>query len=174
MRTRRRAAAVGVMALCLSSGSGWSTHAQTGSAVPTTAQRKVAMATKASGTFDVKINPQPNDEAVGDPTVGRMAIDKRFHGDLDATSKGQMLSSGSADGSGVYVAIERVAGTLQGRRGTFALHHTGIMTRGTPQLTIAVVPDSGTGDLVGLNGTMGITIADGKHSYEFEYTLPDR
>jgi len=127
---------------------------------------------KASGTFDVKINPQPHDDAVGDPTVGRMSIDKQFHGDLEGTSKGEMLTAGSADGSGVYVAIERVTGTVQGRRGTFALHHTGIMTRGTPKLTITVVPDSGTGELVGLGGTMGITIVDGKHLYDFEYTLP--
>ncbi len=123
---------------------------------------------KASGTFAVTINPQPHVDGVGDPTVGRMSLDKQFHGDLEGTSKGQMLTAGSA----VYVAIERFDGRLQGRRGTFALHHTGIMTRGTPQLTITVVPDSGTAALVGLAGTMGITIADGKHLYDFEYTLP--
>jgi Protein of unknown function (DUF3224) len=126
----------------------------------------------ASGTFDVKINPQPHIDGVGDPTVGRMSLDKQFHGDLEGTSKGQMLTAGSAEGSGVYVAIERFDGTLQGRRGTFALHHTGIMTRGAPQLTITVVPDSGTAELVGLAGKMGITIADGKHLFDFEYTLP--
>jgi hypothetical protein len=127
---------------------------------------------KASGAFDVKINPQQDDDRVGDPTVGRMSLEKQFHGDLEGTSRGQMLTAGSADTSGVYVAIERVTGTLQDRRGTSALHHAGIMTRGTPKLTINVVPDSGTGELAGLAGTMGITIVAGKHLYDFEYTLP--
>jgi len=138
---------------------------------PSTAHaREHAVTQHASGTFDVNLAPQPTDA----PGISRMSLDKQFHGDLEATSKGEMLANGSASGSGVYVAMEVVTGTLHGRSGSFALHHTGIMTRGTPQLTIAVVPDSGTGDLVGLNGTMGITIADGKHSYEFEYTIPDR
>jgi hypothetical protein len=102
-----------------------------------------------------------------------MSIDKQFHGDLEATSKGQMLTAGTeVQGSAGYVAIERVSGTLGGRSGTFALQHSGTMTRGEPQLSITVVPDSGTGQLVGLAGTMLITIADGKHSYGFDYTLP--
>jgi hypothetical protein len=102
-----------------------------------------------------------------------MSIDKQFHGDLEATSKGQMLTAMTdvKDSAG-YVAIERVNGTLNGRSGTFALQHTGTMTRGEPQLVITVVPDSGTGQLVGLTGKMTITIADGKHSYGFDYTLP--
>ncbi len=101
-------------------------------------------------------------------------MDKQFHGDLEATSKGQMLATTTdVKGSAGYVALERVSGTLQGRSGTFALQHNGTMTRGEPQLTITVVPDSGTGQLVGLAGTMTIAIAaDGKHSYGFEYTLP--
>lgn len=104
-----------------------------------------------------------------------MTIDKQIHGDLEGTSKGQMLTAGTAvTGSGVYVAIEKVSGTLHGRKGTFILHHTGVMTRGAPQLTITVVPDSGTGELEGLTGRMMINIADGKHSYDFEYTLPKR
>jgi hypothetical protein len=131
------------------------------------------MPTHASGTFEVKLNPQPSDDKVGDPTVGRMAIDKQFHGDLEGTSKGQMLTAMTdVKGSAGYVAIERVAGTVHGRSGTFALQHTGTMTRGAPQLSVTVVPDSGTGQLVGLAGTMEITIVDGKHFYEFEYTLP--
>jgi hypothetical protein len=131
------------------------------------------VATHARGTFDVKISPQPPQDNVGDPTVGRMSIDKQFHGDLEATSKGQMLTAGTeVQGSAGYVAIERVSGTLRGRGGTFALQHTGTMTRGEPQLSITVVPDSGTGQLVGLAGKMTITIAEGKHSYEFDYTLP--
>lgn len=102
-------------------------------------------------------------------------MDKRFHGDLEATSKGEMLTAGtSVEGSAGYVAIERVSGTLHGRRGTFVLQHSGTMTRGAPQLTITVVPDSGTNELVGLAGRMVITIADGKHSYDFEYTLAGR
>ena len=129
------------------------------------------MTNHASGTFDVKMSPQTDDQ-VGDPTVGRMALDKQFHGDIEGTSKGQMLAvSSEVPGSAGYVAMERVIGTLQGRKGTFALQHSATMTRGTPQLSITVVPDSGTDDLVGLAGNMTINIADGKHSYEFDYTL---
>jgi len=127
----------------------------------------------AAGPFDVKITPQPPEENVGDASVGRMALDKQFHGDLEAASKGQMLSTmGDVKGSAGYVAMERVSGTLRGRKGTFALQHTGTMTRGTPSLTITVVPDSGNGELVGLAGTMEIHIVEGKHSYDFSYTLP--
>jgi hypothetical protein len=133
-----------------------------------------ALTQHASGTFEVKLTPQPADEQVGDPIVGRLALDKQFHGDLDGTSKGQMLAVGTeVKGSAGYVAMERVNGTLHGRQGTFALQHSGTMTRGAPQLNVTVVPDSGTGQLVGLAGTMEIKIADGKHSYDLEYTLPD-
>jgi len=119
------------------------------------------------------LTPQPPEEKVGDPTVGRMAIDKQFHGGLEATSKGQILSTmGDVKGSAGYVAMERVSGTLHGRKGTFALQHSGTMTRGAPSLTITVVPDSGTGELVGLAGVMEIHIVEGKHSYDFAYTLP--
>jgi len=103
-----------------------------------------------------------------------MSIDKQFHGDLEATSKGEMLSAMTdTKGSAGYVAIERVTGKLQGRSGSFVLQHTGTMTRGEPQLTITVVPDSGSGQLVGLTGKMTIKITDGKHFYDFEYTLPE-
>lgn len=129
------------------------------------------MTTHASGTFEVKLNPQVDDK-IGDPAVGRLSIDKQFHGDLEGTSKGQMLATRTAvEGSAGYVAMERVNGTLNGRTGTFALQHSGTMTRGAPQLSVTVVPDSGTGQLVGLAGKMTINIADGKHSYDFEYTL---
>ena len=129
---------------------------------------------QASGTFEVKLNPQV-DEGVGDPTVSRMSIDKEFDGDLKGTSKGQMLAVGTdVKGSAGYVAMERVSGMLAGQSGTFALQHGGTMTRGVPQLSIKVVPDSGTGDLVGLAGEMTINIIDGKHLYEFEYTLDER
>ena len=133
-----------------------------------------AMATHASGTFDVKIIPLAADDKAADPTLGRMSIDKHLHGDLEGTSKGQMLTAVTdvKDSAG-YVAIERVTGTLRGRSGSFALQHSGTMTRGAPQLTITVVPDSGTGELLGLAGKLAIKMADGKHSYEFEYTLPE-
>ena len=124
---------------------------------------------RASGTFDVTLSPQ----AASDDSLSRMTLDKRFHGELDATSRGQMLAAGTAvNGSAGYVALERVTGTLGGRSGTFILQHSGTMTRGAPQLTISVVPDSGTDQLVGLAGTMTIIIANGLHSYQFEYTLP--
>jgi Protein of unknown function (DUF3224) len=128
----------------------------------------------ASGTFDVKVIPQPGDEKVGDPTVGRLSIDKEFHGDLEGTSKGQMLAVGTDfKGSAGYVAMERVNGTLHGQKGTFALQHSGTMTRGAPQLSVSVVPDSGTAQLADLAGTMEIKIVDGKHLYDLEYTLPE-
>jgi len=101
-----------------------------------------------------------------------MLIDKQIHGDLEATSKGQMLAAmTSVKGSAAYVAIEQVTGSLHGRNGTFILQHSATMTRGEPHMTVTVVPDSGTGDLVGLAGAMTILIADGKHSYTFEYSL---
>ena len=132
------------------------------------------MSTRATGTFDVKVTPQASDKGESAP-VGRMTIDKQFHGDLEGTSEGEMLTAMTAvKGSAGYVAIERVTGTLRGRKGTFALQHTGIMNRGTPSLTITVVPDSGTEQLAGLSGKMAILIAaDGKHSYEFDYTIDD-
>jgi hypothetical protein len=131
------------------------------------------MTTHASGTFDVTITPQAQDEAEGS-AIGRLTIDKQFHGDIEAHSKGQMLAAGTAtEGSAGYVAIEQAIGTLHGRRGTFMLQHNGTMARGAGQLAITVVPDSGTGQLVGLAGTMSITIVDGKHLYEFEYTLAE-
>jgi hypothetical protein len=129
----------------------------------------------ASGPFDVETTPQPEPEGSGSSTLGRLLLSKHFHGDLEATSEGQMLTAMTAvKGSAAYVAVERVTGTLAGRRGSFSLQHTGIMNRGVPQLTITVVPDSGTDDLAGLSGTMAIDIApDGKHSYRFDYTLTD-
>ena len=171
MKHRSRAAASVIAAICLSAGLGSLAHTRTYTSVADTIQKETPMTTHASGTFEVKLTPQ--DDKSGDATLGRMTIDKQIHGDLEATSKGQMLTAGTAvTGSGVYVAVEKVTGTLHGRKGTFILHHTGVMTRGAPQLTITVVPDSGTGELEGLTGKMNIIIADGKHSYEFEYTLP--
>src|SRR5207253_532281 len=105
--------------------------------------------------------------------IGRFLLDKQFHGDLEASSKGQMLGAGSpADGSGGYVAMEKVSGTLNGRKGSFALQHNGTMKGGVAEMNVVVVPGSGTDQLVGLEGKMTIIIADGKHSYQFEYALP--
>ena len=127
--------------------------------------------TPANGTFEVKLTPLAAYNT-DDTSAGRLSIDKQFHGDLEATSRGEMLSAGtSVKGSAGYVAIERVTGALRGRRGTFALQHSGTMTRGAPQLVITVVPDSGTADLTGIAGTMTIEIANGKHSYRLDYTL---
>ena len=132
------------------------------------------MMSTASGTFDVRLNPVAMEDESEGARLGRMSIDKQYHGDLAAAGKGEMLTANtSVEGSAGYVAIERVDGTLHGRRGTFVIQHDGLMARGAPQLTITVVPDSGTGQLAGLAGTMAITIAAGKHSYEFEYTLPE-
>lgn len=130
------------------------------------------MASRASGTFDVAITPQPLEHIADDAMLGMMSLDKRFQGDLVATSKGTMLSAMTdVSQSAGYVAIERVRGTLQGRSGTFVLQHSGSMDRGTQHLTITVVPDSGTDQLTGLMGEMTIAIVDGLHSYDFSYTL---
>ena len=127
------------------------------------------MTTHASGTFAVKMTPQAPDEGA---VVGRFLLNKQFHGDLEGTSKGEMLAISTAvPGSAGYVAMELVTGTLNGRTGTFALQHTGTMTRGTPELSVNVVPDSATGQLAGLSGKLDIRITDGKHSYEFDYDI---
>lgn len=126
----------------------------------------------ARGPFDVKLAPLEAYNQDAHAGLSRMSLDKQFHGDLDATGRGEMLSTGSASGSGGYVAIERVTGTLHGRKGSFALQHNATMTRGTPHLNIIVVPDSGTGELAGLSGKLNILIAEsGAHSYELEYTI---
>ncbi|MDQ6654496.1 MAG: DUF3224 domain-containing protein [Verrucomicrobiota bacterium] len=117
-----------------------------------------------------------NDSTAGDAkSLGRMALEKQYHGELDATGKGEMLTAMTdVKGSAAYVAIEKVTGTLGGRRGTFALQHAGTMARGNQEMSVAVVPDSGTGQLTGLTGKMRIRIEDGgKHFYEFDYTLAD-
>jgi hypothetical protein len=127
-----------------------------------------------SGSFDVKIEPQTADNAAArESGLGRMSIDKQFHGDLEATSKGEMLSFMNREaGSGGYVALEKVTGTLGGRSGSFVLEHDATMDRGAPMLNIIVVPGSGTGELAGLTGAMKIRIESGKHYYEFDYMIP--
>ena len=132
------------------------------------------MTSLAKGRFDVKMLPLPAQDDANDAAIGRMALDKQYHGDLVGVGKGLMLAVGTAvDGSAGYVAMERITGSLHGRQGSFALQHCGVMNRGTPQLSIAIVPDSGAEALAGIAGTLEITIAEGVHAYALSYSLPD-
>jgi hypothetical protein len=132
------------------------------------------MTTQVRGSFEVKLVPQGAEDKAAGSSLGRLTIDKQFHGELDGTSQGQMLSGTTeVEGSAGYVALERFTGTLKGRAGSFLLQHSGTMSKeGGFQLTITVVPDSGSAQLVGLRGKMDIQIVEGKHFYLFEYTLP--
>ena len=181
-RLRTRLAAASLAPILLAA---ISTHAQTPQATPqsqttppnpksSTPTTRAGLSLHATGPFEVKLDPQPHDEKCGGTAIGLIFLDKHFHGDLEATSKGTMLASGTGakGSSGGYVALEIVTGSLKGHTGTFVLQHSATMNRGTPHLSVTVVPDSGTGQLTGLAGTMDIIIADGKHSYDFEYTLP--
>jgi hypothetical protein len=126
----------------------------------------------AVGTFDVKVTPVTPAAGAPENPISELSLDKQFHGALEATSKGTMLASGNpAKGAGGYVAMEKVTGTLDGRKGSFVLQHTGTMKGGTAEMSVTVVPDSGTDALTGIAGKMTIQIAGGKHSYDFEYTL---
>lgn len=163
-----------VMCICLLVGITSPAKSQTYALVAGAIQKGKAMPVRASGTFEVKLTPRASKETDEGDNLFKMSIDKQFHGDLAANSKGEMLADNMGDkGSGGYVAMERVSGTLHGRRGTFVLQHSGTISRGAAQLSITVVPESGTGQLEGLEGKMMIKVADGKHSYEFEYTLPE-
>lgn len=127
----------------------------------------------ARGTFAVEIKPEAEPDTADGVSLGRMSLDKRFEGDLVATGKGEMLTALTpTKGSAGYVAIERVTGTLGGRSGSFVLQHSGIMDRGAQRLSITVVPGSGTGGLAEISGTFKIDITEGRHFYEFEYSLP--
>ena len=129
---------------------------------------------RAVGTFEVKLTPQSADTPTEGSSLGRLTIEKQFSGDIVGASKGEMLTAGTAiKNSAGYVAVERVTASVKGRVGTFAMMHTGIMNRGAPQLTITVVPDSGTGALTGISGSFGIDVANGKHSYWFDYQIAD-
>ena len=137
------------------------------------ATQKGATVIQAKGTFDVKVDPQGEADKAEGSTLARMSLDKKYHGDLEAGAKGTMLTAGTdVKGSAGYVAIERVTGTLNGKTGSFVLQHNATLSRGTPMQSIIVVPDSGTGQLAGIAGKLTVIIADGKHSYEFDYTLP--
>ena len=148
----------GVVAVCLA---------------PVQAEQKAPM-TRATGSFEVKLAPAGNDSTPEGPNLGRLSIDKVFTGDFDGISKGEMITAAgiTVKESAAYSAVERVTGTLQGKKGSFALQHTGIMDRGTPSLHITVVPDSGTGELTGLTGKMDIIIEGKEHKYVFEYSMP--
>jgi hypothetical protein len=132
------------------------------------------MSRRATGSFEVKLNPQQPADEIAAANLGRMSIVKRFSGDLQASSLGEMLAVRTAtEGSAGYVALERVTGTLDGREGEFVLQHLGIMDRGARRLQVSVVPDSGTGRLAGITGAMNIRIENGRHDYDFDYALPE-
>lgn len=130
----------------------------------------------AKGWFEPTLTPQPPEDKAEGSTLARMSISKKFHGDLEATSEGHMLTAlTDVKGSAGYVAIERVTGTLHGHSGSFVLQHMGILNRGAAHLTVTAVPDSGTGVLAGIViSNFAIKIdPNGKHFYEFDYTLPE-
>lgn len=136
-------------------------------------RKDAAVTHHAEGPFDVKTLPIAADSATEGTAIGRYALDKQYHGDLEATGKGEMLGAGNpATGAAGYVAIEEVTGVLQGRKGSFALQHFGSMGSGKFELNVHVVPGSGTGELTGIDGKMTITNDAGKHSYALDYTLP--
>ena len=175
------AAAIALAIMCIFSGAGdgaapglgVGVRAQGQRQVPGAAQKEKIVAEQAAGTFDVKVEAQGEADKGEGSTLGRYSLDKQYHGDLEGTAKGTMLTAGTdVKGSAGYVAIERVTGTLKGRSGSFALQHSGTMAHGELQLSITVVPDSGTGQLMGIAGKLTVIIAGGKHSYEFEYSLP--
>jgi len=172
-RAARRTVLRGLVGLSLALALGFGVIAPTHSQNASPSQKDAAGTLHATGTFEVKLMPQPPEDKA-DASLGRMTSEKQFHGDLTGSSKGQMLTGmAPVKGSGAYVAIERVEGTLKGRSGSFILQHAGTMSHGEYHLSVTVVPDSGTGQLEGLTGSMNIIITDGKHSYDFAYTLPE-
>ena len=127
----------------------------------------------ASGSFTVKITPQPAQADVGDPGIGRMGLHKVFEGGLVGEARGQMLAMRTpVDGSAVYVALDRFEGELDGRRGGFSLHHRGVMDAGVAVLEVWVAPDSGSGELTGLRGKLDIRVEGKEHYYQLDYSLP--
>ena len=125
----------------------------------------------AHGTFEVQVTPKKAQDGSNEP-FAELLLGKKFHGDFEGTSKGEMLAAQTpVEGSAAYVAFELVSGVLNGKRGSFILQHKGTMRKGVYKMDVTVVPDSGTGELSGIFGTMSILIEDGKHSYEFDYTL---
>ena len=164
MRDRNRHLAV---ALALALGAGRAS-------ADDTTEKGPAMTLSAHGTFDVKVAPLEQQPYPDGQSLGRYALDKQYHGELEATAHGEMLTAATpTEGSAAYVAVERVEGALAGRRGSFLLQHAGKMAHGEQWLTITVVPDSGTGELVGLEGRLDIQIVQGRHDYQLAYSLPD-
>jgi hypothetical protein len=173
IQTRIRALAIATA--CLFSAAALASFAftRTHSPIQTAAQNGAPVTKHATGPFDVKLSPLGEDDKAQGSTLARYSLDKQYHGDLDATAKGTMLTAGTdVKGSAGYVAIERVTGKLNGLTGSFVLQHSGTLTRGAPVQSITVVPDSGTGQLTGLSGKLTVIIDAGKHSYAFDYTLP--
>lgn len=174
MNTRFRPGTTIVIVIAVCLGAAYSASSQAPSPSPTTSKKESLVTNHARGTFEIKMVAEPTDDKFADTTLFRSSSDKQFHGDLEGASKGQMLGVFTeVKGSAGYVAMEFVNGALHGRRGSFILQHSSTMARGAQRQSITVVPDSGTGQLVGLAGNMIIIITDGKHSYEFDYTLPD-
>ena len=164
-----------VLVLCVCLCVGYAAFTQTQSPGSTDTKKESKVSGHANGSFEIKMAPQPVTEEEAKTISVRMTSDKQFHGDLEGTSTGEMLGVFTAvkDSAG-YVAMERVSGKLKGRSGTFILQHSSTMARGTQHQSITVVPDSGTDELVGLTGSMIIKITDGRHFYEFDYTLPEK
>lgn len=170
MAQKRAASSLGIIVAIAAAGLSLSAYSQTSALAASVPQKGTAVTAHATGTFDVKVTPVTSE----DKQISRMSIDKQIHGGLEATTKGQMLAfSPEVKGSGSYVALEQITGTLNGRKGSFVLQHSGTMNRGALQLIITVVPDSGTGELAGLTGTFDIKFSGDKHFYDFTYTLPE-
>jgi Protein of unknown function (DUF3224) len=146
----------------------------TPSSAQPTSEARVRTSHLAKGTFTVQMKPlSESGFDGGNANLGRMSLDKIFEGDLMGVGKGEMLTAMTqTKGSAGYVAIERVTGTLHGHKGSFVFQHMGSMNKGAQSLSITVVPDSGSGDLIGLEGIFKIRIESSKHFYELEYSLP--
>jgi len=174
IQTRVRAFVIATICLFFAVALASFAYTRTHSPTQTAAQNGVLVTKHATGPFDVKLAPQGEDDKAEGSALARYSLDKQYHGDLDATAKGTMLTAGTdVKGSAGYVAIERVTGKLNGLTGSFVLQHSGTLTRGAPVQSITVVPDSGTGQLAGLSGKLTVIIDAGKHSYSFDYTLPE-
>jgi hypothetical protein len=174
MQLQGRVGVAAVGAVCAIIALGAITYARARANAPIKSGVQGAIVTEhASGTFDVKLAPVGEADKGDGSTLGTYSLDKQYHGDLEASAKGTMLTAGTeVKGSAGYVAVERVTGALKGHKGSFALQHNGTLTRGAPQQNIVVVPDSGTGQLTGLTGKLTVIIESGSHSYEFDYSLP--
>ncbi len=160
---------LGLAAAALTLSWGMSISAQ--SAKPAAAKETVKVI-MAKGTFDVKMTPIAPDAIATEAGLAGYSIDKTWHGDIDGTSKAQMLATQLAGEAGLYIALEKVTATIAGRKGTFMFEHRGYMVNNVPDLSVKVVPGSGTGELTGISGKLDIKIEGGKHFYEFEYSLP--